>query len=88
MPYIIDSIRELVDDEIHALAHAFGGYTKSVLTYTIFKLMKLWVFTAGGGFNYQNMSDACAAARDAEHEFRRRYMDPYEDKKIQENGDI
>ncbi len=88
MPYIVQSIRDQVDDEIHDLAHAFGGLGKSVLTYTIFKLMKLWVFTSGGGFNYQNMSDACAAARDAEHEFRRRFMDPYEDKAIQKNGDI
>ena len=70
------------------VAHAFGGFTKSVLTYTIYRLMKLWVFTQGGGFNYQNMSDACAAARDAENEFRRRNVDPYEDKKIQQNGAI
>jgi hypothetical protein len=88
MPYIIPSIREEVDVSIYHVAADIRGLSKSVLTYTIFKLMKLWVFTSAGDFNYQNMSDACAAARDAEHEFRRRYMDPYEDKKIQENGDI
>lgn len=38
--------------------------------------------------NYQNISDVIAAMNDCGAEFRRRILDPYEDEKIKENGDI
>jgi hypothetical protein len=38
--------------------------------------------------NYQTLSDAVGALYDASHEVRRRILDPYEDGKIKENGDI
>ena len=37
--------------------------------------------------DYQTLSDAIAAGNDANSEFRRRVMNPYEDHKIRENGD-
>ena len=38
--------------------------------------------------DYQTISDVIAAANDANAEFYRRIMIPYETHKIQENGDI
>ena len=38
--------------------------------------------------DYQTLSDAIAAANDANAEFRDRVMKPYEAHKIRENGDI
>jgi len=40
------------------------------------------------GNSYQNISDAVDALRGAAEELKRRVQDPYEDKKIKENGDI
>jgi hypothetical protein len=38
--------------------------------------------------NYQNISDSIDGIRGASIELTRRVQDPYEDKKIQDNGDI
>ena len=38
--------------------------------------------------NYQNLSEVVSAMNDSANEFRRRFLDKYEDKKIKENGDI
>lgn len=40
------------------------------------------------GLSYPRMDDCTGACGDAAAEFRRRVMDPYEDQKIEENGDI
>jgi len=42
----------------------------------------------GQKVDYQTLSDANAAARDAIGEFDRRVFHPYEDHKKRENGDI
>lgn len=82
MPYIKPEDREIWDlfeiDPLHM--------TKGDLNYCISKLML--GFVRCNGKSYQTLSDAIAAANDAAAEFRRRMMDPYEDKKIKENGDI
>ena len=40
------------------------------------------------GKSYQVLSDCISACNDAGEEFRRRVLNPYEDEKIEENGDI
>ncbi len=40
------------------------------------------------GESYHNHSDVCAALNDCAEEYRRRFMNPYEDKKMEENGDV
>ena len=42
----------------------------------------------GHKVGYATLSDAVAAANDANSEFYRRVIFPYEDHKIRENGDI
>ena len=40
------------------------------------------------GLHYNRMGDCVGAAENAVAEFRRRVMDPYEDRKRRENGDV
>jgi hypothetical protein len=40
------------------------------------------------GLSYQTINDISGACTEALAEFRRRVVVPYEDKKIQENGDV
>ncbi len=40
------------------------------------------------GLNYQTINDISGAMAEAMAEFRRRVVAPYEDKKIEENGDL
>ncbi len=40
------------------------------------------------GLNYQNCNDVMGALTGAQLEFYRRTVAPYEDKKIEENGDV
>ena len=40
------------------------------------------------GLNYQNCNDVMGALAGAQMEFYRRTVVPYEDKKIEENGDV
>ncbi len=60
--------------------------TKGELNFCLSTLMLLYVKTLG--ISYQNISDAISAATDAAEEMRRRLLNPYEDEKIKEHGDI
>ena len=60
--------------------------SKGDLTYAIYSLGLRYI--SDRTKRYTIISDACAAMSDAEHELRRRVLDPYEDKVIKKNGDI
>jgi hypothetical protein len=55
-----------------------------VLTYIVFKLLRR--FYANGGW-YEQM-DAEKVVDSAISEFKRRFLYPYEDMKIRDNGDV
>ena len=40
------------------------------------------------GLEYKTCNDIVGALENCRHEFQRRIQDPYEDKKIQDNGDV
>lgn len=40
------------------------------------------------GLSYQSCQEALGACREAEMEFRRRVLAPYEDSKIEDDGDV
>lgn len=40
------------------------------------------------GLSYQTCNDIVGALENAKHEFQRRVQDPYEDSKIETNGDV
>jgi hypothetical protein len=60
--------------------------SKGDLNYVICELVGQYI--AQTGVSYINMSEKIDAVHDAETELRRRLLDPYEDKKIMENGDV
>ena len=81
MPYIDQERRKAVLDIL-----GDGPQTKGELCFYYYTMSL--AFIEEQGRSYQNISDAIAALNDAAHELRRRVLDPYEDKKIVENGDI
>lgn len=94
MPYIKQKqrkgIKELTDEiikEIEARV-ALGWYSQKEvcenLTYIIFKLIKHF-YSKGKWYDKKDAEKACLSAIE---EFNRRFLYPYEDKKIIENGDI
>lgn len=87
MPYIPKEKRVLIDPEIEELISNLR-YRKAdvgMLNYTISRLLKTW-----WEFDpcYKTGNDIMGVMDCAKSEFYRRTLSPYEDKKIQENGDI
>jgi hypothetical protein len=82
MPYIKSNIR---DDLNPCLTNVKDAMTAGELNYQITELIRnYWI-----GFpNYQGINDIVGALECAKQEFIRRVVNPYEDKKIIENGDI
>lgn len=77
MPYILQSQRERAEREPENAGE---------LNYAITKLIQRYMrFT---GDRYQAFNDVLGALRGAELEFYRRRVAPYEDQKIEENGDV
>ena len=93
MPYITKERRAILDEYLNKLCRTMREMNeleikleKGDLCYCLFKLSKYYILTKG--MKYQNISDACASLLDAEYEIRRRILTPYENKKINDNGDI
>ena len=59
--------------------------SKGDLTYLVYCL---GIEYFRGRESYTNISSAISSLNDAAEEIRRRYLNPYEDKKIEENGDV
>ena len=61
--------------------------TKGDLNYTICELTG-WLINKTGGMGYTNVSNWIDGVHGAERELTRRLLNPYEDIKIAENGDL
>ncbi len=93
MPYIKEEqrkgIKEMTEKIIKELEArvAAGWYSQKDLcgniTYVVFLLIRHFYEDKG----WYDKSDALKVCNSASHEFERRFIDPYEDKKIGENGD-
>lgn len=79
MPYIKPNNKLFLD--IGAPAETAGE-----LNYQITSMIKRYVKEKG--LSYQTINDVVGALEGAKTEFQRRIVNPYEDKKIQENGDV
>lgn len=94
MPYILDKDRDKYDASIKNLALMLNGLNKNdvisgELNYVLFRLAThLCDSTLGGREDYARMAVILSAMNEAQHEFRRRIMSPYEDIKIDINGDV
>jgi len=92
MPYIKDKDRERIeitglcraDNLVEELAARIenAGELNYVLTRIIHECLNNW------GLSYQVMNDIVGALDNAKDEFRRRVQHPYEDTKIESNGDV
>lgn len=79
MPYIDPVARE-------RLAATNSPQTPGELNYCITQVIKSYM--KGHVLNYQMINDINGAVEGAKLEFYRRVAAPYEDKKIQDNGDV
>lgn len=98
-PYIKQNNREVYDSLVLELAKRVidtseqnASNWKGDVNYICFKLLRSMEQYLGSEykfkFGYQDHSDAVAALRDCADEYVRRVLAPYEDIKIQENGDV
>lgn len=85
MPYIEQDRREAIK--------ASGGYlnlnslrTPGELNYALSEVAKAYL--KGKPVRYDSMAEVVAAFDNAKDEFRRRVLHPYENSKIEQNGDI
>ena len=88
MPYIEQKERKKIDSTIKPLADKLYELKniKGNLNYTITMLIKDHINCVGK--NYDSLSDITGVLNDVKTEFERKVVTPYEDNKIQCNGDI
>ncbi len=88
MPYIPKDSRAEYDDEIDSLIQKLRDWDNDILsshlTYVFFRLAAI----IGAGEPYARMAVVRSALHEAYDEFRRRFMNEYEDEKIKQNGDV
>ena len=94
MPYIPKEKRKKYDDSIDAIAdilntRAGNDELSGEMNYVLFRLaLALSDQEAGGRRTYARMAVISSALSEAQAEFRRRIMAPYEDEKIRKSGDV
>ncbi len=94
MPYIPTDQRKKYDsiiDNLAAILKTLGSNDElsGELNYILFRLaMLLCDQRSGGKQNYARMAVVSSALSEAQAEFRRRVMVPYEDEKIKMAGDV
>jgi hypothetical protein len=85
MPYIVKSHRDYLKenpDKIHSVGELNYQLTQMCLAYLLVNTNELI------GPSYSNYNSVIGALEACKLEFYRRMVSPYEDKKIQENGDV
>jgi hypothetical protein len=84
MPYIKQEDREFFDDRLNFKVTAL--HSPGDLNYCITKLVNHYL--SAHGKSYTNINAAIGALECAKMELYRRIAAPYEDVKIEENGDV
>jgi hypothetical protein len=84
MPYIKDEDRSKFDEAIETLTGIINA--KGDLNYTISQLVGQLILKTK--ISYTQISEWIDGVHGAERELTRRLLDPYEDYKIEENGDV
>lgn len=85
MPYTKQKDRHHIDIEIENLLSFI--LSKGDLNYTICELVGRLIL-GSRKISYTTMSEWIDGVHDAETELRRRLLEPYEDLKIEQNGDV
>ena len=88
MPYITPVSRESFVPALNLLKTRieYNGITPGDLNYLITKIVHMYV--EDKGLSYTFLNDVVGVLESAKAEFQRRVVAPYEDKKIEENGDV
>ena len=86
MPYIKAEHRPEIDEEVKPLAEMLGADVGK-LNYAITTLL-IETIKIQGGPNYGRINALMGTLSCVKAEFYRRMAAPYEDKKIEENGDV
>lgn len=81
MPYIEQKDRE-------RLQNGEKPEAPGDLAYLIYCLTVAWVYEQTGSISYTRASAAIGVLDTAKDEFRRQHLDPYEDGKIRQNGNV
>lgn len=87
MPYITNERRLKIYDQDQGQVNLKEIKNAGELNYALTVLVHYHLLKNSEG-RYQNMNDIMGALEGAKHEFYRRVVVPYEDKKIQEMGDV
>ncbi len=80
MPYINSERKQFL-----AVIEPYAD-TAGELNYRITRVIQKYLYSHKN--NYQTINDIIGALEGAKTEFQRRVVNPYEDKKILENGDV
>lgn len=94
MPYIPEKARDKYDERLEALAFTLNSVKNNdklsgELNFVFYRLACTLCHEESGGIrNYARMAVISSALAEAQAEFRRRIMGPYEDEKIKSAGDI
>lgn len=94
MPYIPEIDRKKYDERIDSIGYTLNSLEDNdkisgELNYLLFRLASfLCDPKCGGTHNYARMAVIRSAMNEAQVEFHRRIMTPYEDEKIKINGDV
>lgn len=86
MPYIKQEDRDHIYNDMEGAIAIVMPDNPGELNYAITKLVYEYHQRMGG--RYQHINDVLGALEGAKLEFYRRVAAPYEDKKIEENGDV
>ena len=84
MPYIADEGRESLDCEIDRLSESINS--KGEMNYAITRIIHNYINK--NGMRYDTLNDAIGILQCAQLELYRHVIGPYEDTKIELNGDI
>jgi len=84
MPYIPEQDRQTLDDQIDRLSEVLN--TKGECNYVITRLIHNYINKTGK--KYDNLNDSIGILECAKLELYRHVIGPYEDTKIESNGDI
>jgi len=85
MPYIKEQSREELDPLIEALGKKLIDYSAGAYNYAICRLLLRF---AGHPPTYARINQIIGVLECAKFEVYRRFASPYEDKKVEENGDL
>lgn len=88
MPYVKLARREIFYNDLMGLLGCMESIemTEGDLNYLITRIIHQWLEQSGTC--YRTLNTIVGVLESAKQEFYRRWVVPYEDKKIEENGDV